>query len=315
LFITETINQQVVNYATFTIVDIEDDGPVTILEYDNPQTVILRGNKTFDPQWNCIVMQSEPNVGKEIRTCSFYPRKEDRIILVSDGITQSGLGTDHTPFGWGTENMTDYALKLISNNENISARRLSNKLVSMANKNDGYFSKDDTSCGVIYFRKPRKLLVCTGPPYEEENDRKLGKIVKEFSGKKIICGATTADIVARELGVEIEDSFSFDDPELPPMSYMKGIDLVTEGILTLTKVTRLLKEFTSSSPSGKGPADRIVNLFRESDEIHFVIGTRINIAHQDPSLPVDLEIRRTVVKRMGKILEEKFLKEVNIEYI
>ncbi len=308
-------SERKMSYATFTIVEIEEDGPVTILEYDNPQTVILRGNVPYVPQWTCIIMQSERNAGKEIRTCSFFPQKEDRIILTSDGITQSGLGTEQSPFGWGLENMTDYAVKLITNNENISARRLSNKLVNMAIKNDRYLSKDDTSCAVIYFREPRKLLVCTGPPYDEVKDKELGNIVKEFTGKKIISGATTADIIAREMGVEIEDSLSFDDPELPPLSYMPGIDLVTEGILTLTKATRLLKEFSSSSPSGKGPADRIVNLFRESDEIHFIIGTRINIAHQDPSLPVDLEIRRTVVKRMGKILEEKFLKEVRIDYI
>lgn len=308
-------SERKMSYATFTIVEIEEEGPVTILEYDNPQTVILRGNVPYYPQWTCIIMQSERNAGKEIRTCSFFPQKEDRIILTSDGITQSGLGTEQSPFGWGLENMTDYAVKLITNNENISARRLSNKLVNMAIKNDRYLSKDDTSCAVIYFREPRKLLVCTGPPYDEAKDKELGNIVKEFTGKKIISGATTADIIAREMGVEIEDSLSFDDPELPPLSYMPGIDLVTEGILTLTKATRLLKEFSSSSPSGKGPADRIVNLFRESDEIHFIIGTRINIAHQDPSLPVDLEIRRTVVKRMGKILEEKFLKEVRIDYI
>ena len=308
-------SERKMSYATFTIVDIEDTGNVTILEYDNPPALIMRGNKPFDPQWNCIIMQSEKNSGKEIRTCSFYPQKEDRIVLATDGVTQSGLGNENLPFGWGIANLTGYLLKLIDNNLQISARRLANKVVNFANKNDGYFSKDDSSCATIYFREPRKLLVCTGPPYEEDKDAELGRVVQEFEGRKIICGATTADIVARHLGVEIEDSFSFDDPELPPVSYMKGIDLVTEGILTLTKVTRLLKEFNSSSPAGKGPADRIVNFFRESDEIHFIIGTRINIAHQDPSLPVDLEIRRTVVKRMGKILEDKFLKEVKIEYL
>jgi hypothetical protein len=303
------------SYATFSIVDIEDSGEVTILEYDNPPTLIIRGNKPYEPQWNCIIMQSDRNSGKEIRTCKFFPQKEDRIVIATDGITQSGLGKENLPFGWGSDNMLDYCMKLIENNNQISARRLANKVVNLANKNDGFFSKDDTSCATIYFREPRKLLVCTGPPYEEEKDHELGKIVKEFKGKKIISGATTADIVARETGVEIEDSFNFDDPELPPLSYMPGIDLVTEGILTLTKVTRLLKEYSSSSPAGKGPADRIVNLFRESDEIHFIIGTRINIAHQDPSLPVDLEIRRTVVKRMAKLLEEKFLKEVKIDYL
>ena len=185
----------------------------------------------------------------------------------------------------------------------------------MAHKADGYFSRDDTSAAVIYFREPRKLLVCTGPPYEEENDRKLAETVKNFEGRRIISGATTADIIGRELDIEIEDTMNFEDPDLPPLSKMEGIDLVTEGILTLTKVNRILKEYNAAYQPGKGPADKMVELFRKSDEIHFVIGTRINIAHQDPSLPVDLEIRRTVVKRIGRILEEKFLKTVTIEYI
>ncbi len=308
-------SERKMSYSTFTIIDVEPDGKVNILEYDNPQTVILRDQQLFDPQWNCIIMQSEKNAGKEIKACSFYPKKEDRIMICSDGISQSGLGTDKYPFGWGIENASDYAIELIKNNPKISARRLSTKIVNMAHKNDGFNSRDDTSCAMVYFREPRKLLVCTGPPYEENKDTKLANVVSEFKGKKIISGATTADIIARELNVEIEDTMNFEDPDLPPVSKMKGIDLVTEGILTLTKVTRILKDYSSSYPLGKGPADKIVKLFRESDEIHFIIGTRINIAHQDPNLPVDLEIRRTVVKRMGKILEEKFLKKVSIQYI
>ncbi len=308
-------SERKMSYSTFTIVDIEPDGRVTILEYDNPQTIIMRKNKTFDPGWNCIVMQSEKNAGKEIKSCSFYPQKEDRIIICTDGISQAGMGTDKYPFGWGMDNMKEYVTRLIENNHRISARRLAGKIVTMAHKIDGYYSRDDTSAAVIYFREPRKLLVCTGPPYEEENDKKLADKVRNFEGRKIISGATTADIVGRELDIEIEDTMNFDDPDLPPISKMEGIDLVTEGILTLTKVNRILKEYNSAYQPGKGPADKIVELFRKSDEIHFVIGTRINIAHQDPSLPVDLEIRRTVVKRIGRILEEKFLKTVSIEYI
>jgi len=308
-------SERQMSYSTFTILDIQDNGPVSILEYDNPETFILRDNKIFDPQWNCLIMQTEKNAGKEIRTCSFIPQKEDRIFICSDGITQSGLGAKQFPFGWGLENLKEYIIKQISSNPILSARRISAKVVNMANKNDGYFSQDDTSCASLYFRNPRKLLVCTGPPYEEHKDSDLAEVVKTFDGKKIISGATTADIIGRELKIPIEDSFTFDDPDLPPISHMEGIDLVTEGILTLTKVTRILKDYKSSYPLGKGPADRIVSLFRESDKIRFIIGTRINIAHQDPSLPVDLEIRRTVVKRMAKILEEKFLKTVSIEYI
>jgi hypothetical protein len=158
-------------------------------------------------------------------------------------------------------------------------------------------------------------LLCTGPPYEEENDVTLGDAVKQFEGKKIICGATTGDIVSRELELPIVDSFEFDDPDLPPVSFMEGIDLVTEGILTLGKVSDLLKKYSPRLKLGKGPADQIVRLLLDSDEIHFIIGTRINIAHQDPNLPVELEIRRTVVKRIKRTLEENFLKEVKIRYI
>ena len=257
-------------------------------------------------------MVSEKNAGKEISLCRFEPQKEDRILFCSDGIAQSGLGSDLYPLGWGRSDIQEYAMKLVKNTPKISASKLAGKMVAMAHRNDGYDSRDDTSCASIYFREPRKLLIITGPPYEKENDRQLGDAVRIFKGKKVICGATTADIIARELGVDIEDNLVFEDPELPPVSHMEGVDLVTEGILTITKVTRILKDYSSAYSLGKGPADRIVKLIKQSDEIHFIIGTRVNIAHQDPNLPVELEMRRTVIKRMARLLEEKFLKEVTI---
>jgi hypothetical protein len=303
------------SYSTFTIIDIEHSGITTILEYDNPQTIILRNNIPFDPGWKKRVMVSERNAGKEIFSCRFEPQKEDRILFCSDGIAQSGLGSDLYPLGWGRSHIQEYAMKLVKNTPKISASKLAGKMVAMAHRNDGYDSRDDTSCASIYFREPRKLLIITGPPYEKENDRQLGDAVRTFKGKKVICGATTADIIARELGVDIEDNLVFEDPELPPVSHMEGVDLVTEGILTITKVTRILKDYSSAYSLGKGPADRIVKLVKQSDEIHFIIGTRVNIAHQDPNLPVELEMRRTVIKRMARLLEEKFLKEVTIRYI
>ena len=118
-----------------------------------------------------------------------------------------------------------------------------------------------------------------------------------------------------EADPEIEDSFEFNDPDLPPISFMEGIDLVTEGILTLSKVSEILKIYNNNYFLGKGPADQIVKLIKESDEIQFIIGTRINIAHQDPNLPVELEIRRTVVRRIAETLENKFLKEVSMRFI
>ncbi|MEF8844693.1 MAG: SpoIIE family protein phosphatase [Bacteroidales bacterium] len=305
-----------ISYATFTIIDIDYyNGKATILEYDNPKAIILRGHKIYKPKWEKIVLESEENRGKELRSCSFEPKKEDRIIVGSDGIVQAGLGTDKYPFGWGHENFQEFVKRLVYNNPDISANKLSTKIVNMAYQNDGYYAKDDTSCCAVYFREPRRLLICTGPPFESDNDKRLANTVKTFEGSKIIMGATTGDIIARELNTEIEDSFEFEDPDLPPVSYMEGVDLVTEGILTLSKVADILKHYNSNYVLKKGPADQIVRLLKDSDNIHFVIGTRINEAHQDPNLPVELEIRRTVVKRIANTLEEKFLKEVTMEYI
>lgn len=308
-------SQRKISYSTFTIIDIESNGRTTILEYDNPHTLIFRDGKSFDPEWKCIILQSEKNKGKELRSCTFDAQIEDRLIFCSDGITQSGLGSDKYPFGWGTENLEAFVKRLITNDPKISAYKLSGKVVNMAYQNDGYHAKDDASCASIYFREPRKLLICTGPPYEEERDKQLADSVRKFDGRKILCGATTGDIIARELDLKITDSFEFDDPDLPPISYMPGIDLVTEGILTLSKVSEILKVYNNNYQLGKGPADQIVKLIKDSDEIQFIIGTRINIAHQDPNLPVELEIRRTVVKRIAKILEQKFLKEVSLRFI
>ncbi len=308
-------SERQISYSTFTIIDIELDGETRILEYDNPQCIIFRGNAIYDPVWSDILLLSDKTKGKELRCCSFKPEKEDRMIICSDGVVQSGMGTAKYPFGWGRENLMEYIERLITLTPNISAARLALKLVNMSSANDQHLPKDDTTAAVLYFRNPRKLLLCTGPPFEKDNDLELASRVGEYDGKKIICGATTVEIIGRELKREITDSFEFHDPDLPPLSFMDGVDLITEGILTLGKVAEILKRYNSTTRLGKGPADQIVKLFLESDEIEFLIGTRINIAHQDPSLPVELEIRRTVVKRIAKILEDKYLKEVRLKFI
>jgi hypothetical protein len=308
-------SERKISYSTFTIVDIESSGKANILEYDNPSTIILKGNKVLDIQWKKVILDKGRNSGKVLRTCTFMPEKEDRIIFCSDGVSQSGMGSESFPFGWERDSIAVYASQLVTSESSISAVMLAGKIVTMAHKNDGYKAKDDISCAVIYFREPRKLMICTGPPFEKEKDKELAAKVSGYKGKVILCGGTTADIVARELNRTIVDELIFEDPELPPESFLEGIDLVTEGILTLQKVNEILKTYNNSIRLGKGPADKIVKMLMESDEIHFIIGTRINIAHQDPTLPVELEIRRTVVKRIARLLEEKWLKKISFEYI
>ncbi|SMO74873.1 Stage II sporulation protein E (SpoIIE) [Saccharicrinis carchari] len=304
-----------VSYSTFTIIDIDDEGSTTIVEYDNPRCLIMRSHRPFDPGWNEITLDSKRNKGKKLHTCHFQARKEDRIFFWSDGIVQSGMGSKTLPFGWGRDEAELYVIKSVKNTPFIASAKLSRKIVNMASLNDGGSPLDDTSCGIIYLREPRRLLFVTGPPFDEKTDVDFALKVQRFGGKKIVSGGTTAEIIARELGLKFSSGLDMSDPDLPPTAQMEGIDLVTEGILTLGKVVRIMEHFDKNSTLGKGPANQIVKLFLESDKIQIINGTRINVAHQDPSLPVELEIRRTVVKRIAHLLESKFLKEVSMEYI
>ena len=128
-------------------------------------------------------------------------------------------------------------------------------------------------------------------------------------------GATTAEIFSKHLGVEIVDDYENMDSTLPPMSKMKGLDLVTEGVLTLNKVITLLSNATGNYNFGNGPADKIAESLLNSDEIHLLVGTKINPAHHEPDLPVEIALRKSVIKRLVEVLEKKYMKEVIVEYL
>ncbi len=305
------------SYATFTIVDVSDN-EVNILEYDNPQCLIMRGGNIFEPQWQCLLLENVDTEGRsrEIMTCSFTPMKEDRIIFISDGVTQSGMGNDDMLLGWGRDAYVNFVQDTIRNERYISANKLAQRVVNKAYSNDRFASKDDTSCGVIYFRTPRKLMIATGPPFDKSKDTEYVEKVMGFEGYKIISGATTAEIFSKHLGAEIIDDYENLDPSLPPMSRMEGVDLVTEGVLTLNKVINILSNNKASEINlGNGPADKIVERLMDSDEINFVVGTKINQAHHDPSLPVEIEIRKSIIKRLVDLLENKYMKDVSVEYL
>lgn len=305
------------SYATFTIVDI-NNREVNILEYDNPLCLVMRGGNVFEPEWNCLILEGvdQQGRGQEIMTCSFRPMREDRIIFISDGVTQSGMGNDNMLLGWGRDAYVDFVRDTILHERYISASKLAQRVVNRAYGNDNFASKDDTSCGVIYFRYPRRLIIATGPPFDMSKDAEYVQKVKDFNGYKIISGATTAEIFSRHLGAEIVDDYEHMDPTLPPMSRMEGVDLVTEGVLTLNKVITILdSENAAMTRHGEGPADKIVDMLINSDDIHILVGTKINQAHHDPSLPVEIEIRKSIVKRLVDLLEKKYMKDVSVEYL
>ncbi len=306
------------SYATYTIIDISvEDETVFILEYDNPQTLIMRGNRIYEPEWTHVKYEEDITDKRvmDLKKCSFIPQIEDRIVFCSDGVTQSGMGKGIT-MGWGRNNLIRFVREIIEATPTISATDLAERIVKHASANDLHTPKDDISCGVVYFRKPRKIILCTGPPFSTEKDNEFAMILKSFNGKKIISGATTTEIIARELGRDVTDE-GIIDLTLPPSSKMEGIDLVTEGVLTLSKATYLLNNtnINSNTQFGKGPADQICRLLLDSDEIYILVGTKINENHHDPTLPVEIEIRKNLIHRLTQVLSEKFMKVVTIKYM
>ena len=303
------------SYSTFTIISVKSNGETIITEYDNPASILIRNRNLIELERKEITLQSEKNKGKKIYLSTFQAHKGDRLIFTSDGVTQSGLGTRMYPFGWGRENLIEFIKDLVTRYPRISARQLATRITNVSYRNDGFNLKDDTSCGVIYFREPRDLLIVTGPPFNRNRDNEFANHVYNYKGKKIVMGGTTGDILSRELNLQIKDGQEFTDPELPPLSELEGFDLYTEGILTLYKVEKILKKYTNNTRLGRGPADKVVKELLESDRIELIIGTRINLGHIDPNSRIDLEIRRTVVKRIALMLEERFLKDVKMVFV
>jgi hypothetical protein len=304
------------SYATFTIIELETDGQVRIINYDNPPVLIIRNGKPYQPKEYMLEVRGKENIGKLLRCREFTAHKEDRIVFLTDGVVQSGLGNNRYPMGWGVENVYEFALNQVSRMPDISASRLGRKIINQASMNDNFEMKDDTTCGVIYFREPRKFMLITGPPFYKIKDYDFVDRIKSFNGKKIICGGTTAEIVARELDVEVEIQHVAKTKDLqPPAARMEGFEMVTEGILTLGKVEEILENYNSEIRLLDSPAEKVVKLLLQHDQIDIIVGTRINWAHQDPEQPIELELRKFVVKRIVKILTNKFFKHVEIEYL
>jgi len=315
-----TCSERKISYSTFTIVDVNKGQDVRIIEYDNPSYLLIREGVDLEPVKNEILVAKGRKIGSHpkpaiLRESSFAPRFGDRILFFSDGVTQSGMGSRALPLGWGYQGVREYALRLIADSPDISARELARAIVMRAAYHDGCTPKDDITCGVVYFRQARRLLIVSGPPIHPEDDRELAMRFRDFEGRKIICGGTTANIIARELKKSIRVSLKVRDLTIPPPASMEGADLITEGIVTLGKVVEYLEQDQKPELLPENSATMILRQLLDSDMIDFLVGTKINEAHQDPTMPVELEIRRNIIKRLGALLEEKLLKQVSIQFI
>lgn len=302
-----------ISYSTFTIVDLHGSGQARIIEYDNPPFLLLRDGRQEAVESVEIALERWQD--RKLRYSRFNASLGDRILFFSDGVSQAGMGDYRTPLGWGRANVGAFVEAQAAADPRISARDLARVLVAEANRQDGGLAKDDTSAGVIYYRQPRRLLVLTGPPFSQSRDGEVAALAESFSGRKVICGGTTANIVSRLLHREIRmDDLAGYDPEIPPAAWMDGIDLITEGTLTLGRVASMLEAGDSPETGRSNAATRLASMLLDSDVVQFAVGTRINQAHQDPNIPMELDLRRNIVRRIASILEQRHRKEVFVEF-
>ncbi len=299
-----------ISYSTFSALDCNEEGHIKIVEEGNPEFLWIRNNEVLEPAYKIITSKNFPD--RHMHIYNFKAELGDRIIFCSDGVTQAALGSKELRDGICREGLIKIVQNKLKENPYISSDELTKYIVKQVELiTPEHKLKDDTSVACFYFREPRKAILFTGPPFDNEQDNFYANAFYNFDGKKAIAGGTTANLVARELNLEIESDRNINQGKLPAISYIKGIDLVTEGILTLTKAA----EYLESGEIINDSAGKLIKFLLESDEIKLMVGVKLNQAHYNPDLPVEIEIRRNVIKKIANLLENKYIKKVEIKFI
>jgi hypothetical protein len=297
-----------VAYSTFAIAQFFSQGSARVVEFDSPPPILLRGRKVqpVDYEERCID-------GKTIQEAVLELADGDWVVFLSDGVLNAGIGGVY-PLGWGWEQAAQFLEK--SAHRDLSAEDLAGKVAEAVGELYADRPGDDVSIAVIKVRHKRVANVLTGPPSQREEDMAWVEHFTHRLGRRVVCGGTTAKIVARQMGQALEVDLSTVTPEVPPVAHIPGVDLVTEGILTLTRVRDLLVAGTDRA-AVRFQADGASSLLRQLldvDHVHFLVGRAVNPAHQNPDLPHQLGIRVGVVREIGEELRQRG-KEVSFEEI
>jgi hypothetical protein len=301
-------------YSTFSILQIFNSGEGYLAEFDNPAVFRLRKKRPFQ-----LDTTARDISGKTIKESRFTVAPDDIFIMASDGVIHAGIG--HTlNLGWQWDNVSEYIQRTYK--EDMSAKTITKLLLSVCDNLYASEPGDDTTVVTVNIRKPVKLSIMVGPPADREQDRSIISYFSALPGKKAVCGGTTSQIVARVLERKIRTNFDYHNPSVPPTAEIEGIDLSTEGILTLQKTLEYIRAFESSESNmqdflnlnKKDGASRLAKLLlEESTNIHFIVGRAMNPAHQNPEFPLNLGLKLKLVEEIVIYLR-KLGKQVSLEY-
>lgn len=302
-------------YSTFTIIKVSNEGMVHTIEYDNPPYFLVKNNYIRNIEKKQLKIND-----KIIKESSFLMEPGDVLTIVSDGAIHAGVGAILN-LGWQWNNVADY-LEVLVDSEKCSANIAKDLLQTCQKLYDGR-PGDDTTVVTVTLRNPEFINIFTGPPKSKENDYFAIDKLLSSKGKKVICGGTAANIAARELNTEINVCMEYIDIDVPPTAKIKGIDLVTEGVLTLSKAIEKLKTYYNSSLEDKislnltskdGASQLTKMLIEDCTHLNMLVGKAINPAHQNPDFPTDLSIKLKIVEELVDIMK-KLGKEVEVNYI
>lgn len=294
-----------VAYSTFSILQIFNDGRAYLIEYDNPRCVIIRDKKILKLPFETSIIHD-----KKIREYHFNIELGDYFVLFTDGVILAGVG-NVLNFGWEWEGASEYIQKACQEEE-LSAPRLTSMVCKICE--DLYMNApgDDTTVVVTRVVQRKNVNIFTGPPSDKEMDAQLMRDFMTSPGKKVVSGGTSANIAARVLNKKIIASIIYNDPEIPPVASLEGVDLVTEGVLTLNRCAQMLEQYNKGELSERffynldadhGAANLAKLLIEECTHLNMFVGKAMNEAHQKASLPFDLSIRMRLVDKIRKECE------------
>ena len=294
-----------VAYATFSILQIYHDGRAYLAEFDNPSCIFIRNGRIVDYPYEVRELG-----GTKIHEYNFTVQKNDCFILMSDGVVYAGAGSILDLNGWTWEAVADYALKCTK--QSMSASRLAVMLSQACEELYEEKPGDDTTVAVARVIERKIVNIFTGPPKSKEDDGRLMHDFMHAEGKKVVAGGTSANIAARILGKEIVTRIDSRNPDVPPTAEIEGIDLVTEGVLTLGGCLKLLKkyvndefdaEFFDELDADNGASRLAKLLIEECTELNLFVGTAVNAAHQETELNFDLSMRQNLVDQLIRTAE------------
>ena len=303
-----------VAYATFSILQIFRDGEAYLVEYDNPKCVFIRNKEIINYPYQERVIE-----GKKIREFRFHVELNDCFVLMSDGAIWAGE-EETMNYNWEWDDMAAYTLKCT--NETLSAARLAAMLSQVCYDLYGQKPGDDTTVAVTRVIRRQVVNIFTGPPSRKEDDERVVHDFMKQEGKKVICGGTSANVASRVLKREIVTLVKHADPKIPPMATMEGLDLVTEGVLTIGSALDLLhryendefdEAFFDALDAENGAAKLARLLIEECTDLNLFVGKALNPAHQNSNLPFDLSVRMNLVEQL-KDCAERMGKHVTVKY-